>query len=317
MKNKGLKVIVILGILTGMMISASKTSIDTSPQSEEVIRLRLAETMTESQPAAMGASYFCQLVRERSNGRIKIEMHYQDMGEPSEILEQLKYGGISFARVNALDAIEQVPTLEDSFMIYVYESPESVIDWVANHHDLIMTEFQKEGMSPLVWYYPEPRCFYSTSENIDSVRDFENMKIKTCNTNLMRRSMEALGATSVYVENSDIYRSMLNAYMNVGEASFSDFVSGNYYDLVKYVTISNYIAPPDLIVASEEVWEDLSEEDQMLIRQCAQDTYAYEKDQEQQFVQEYLFRVGTKKNIYLESEAFSKQLKNVLKESEE
>ena len=90
-------------------------------------------------------------------------------------------------------------------------------------------------------------------------------------------------------------------------------VLGDYYDLVEYVTISDYIASPDLIVVSESVLQDLSEEDRELLKKCARDTYFYEKEQVQSFQEEYLFRIGIKKKLFLETEDFSEQLQEVLK----
>lgn len=309
--KKLIRIMIIVGIFTFCIIVGTNSS-ETVEESNKVVRLRLAETGSERQPSAMGASYFCQLVREKSKGRIKIEILYSD-ADCSDILEQVKYGGLSFACVNALDVMDQVPELETEFQFYAYESPEQIIDWTVVYKDKIMEAFESISMEPLIWYYPEKRCFYSSSNRIANLNDFKNLKIKTCDTRFMNSSMNALGATAVYVNNDDIYKSLKSGYMDAGEASFSEFVLGDYFDMVDYVTISNYISSPDMIIASDVVMEELSEEDRELIRQCARETYHYEKEQVQLFQEEYLFRVGTKKKLFLETEEFSGQLQEVLK----
>ena len=63
--------------------------------------LSYAENQEEDYPTTLGGKYFAQLVEERTNGRIRILVqHSGERGAESEVIEQLKYGGIDFARIS-------------------------------------------------------------------------------------------------------------------------------------------------------------------------------------------------------------------------
>ena len=68
--------------------------------------LRYAENQAFDYPTTQGGIYFIQLVEERTNGDIKIHMHYdEELGEESAVLQQVHFGGIDFARVSTAQVI--------------------------------------------------------------------------------------------------------------------------------------------------------------------------------------------------------------------
>lgn len=304
-------------VLTGIAVVTISCSQSTQVFQEK-ISLRMAEVMPAEHPSAQASQYFADLVRERGEGRIEIEISYgEELGDAEAILEQTGYGGIAFARVNSLDVVEEVISLESAFRRYAYENPDSMMNWISTHQEVMDDKFGEKNLKPLVWYYPDYRCFYNATEKINDIDDFRGLKIKTAETNLMRSSMSMLTATAVSVDNADMYRSMKAGYINAGEASFSEFVLSDYYDLVPYVTVTNYIACPDMIVASKACMESLSEEDQKLISSCAADTYGYQKEKMKAFQTAYIRKAEKEKDLFLESDNFSMQLKMVLTKDEQ
>lgn len=62
-----------------------------------------AENQSSGYPTAMGAQYFADLVYEQTDGRIKINVYTDaELGNEPAVWEQLRYGGIDFARVSVM-----------------------------------------------------------------------------------------------------------------------------------------------------------------------------------------------------------------------
>ena len=62
--------------------------------------LSYAENQTEDYPTTLGAKKFAELVEKESNGRIKILVQAEgELGAESDVIAQMQYGGIDFARV--------------------------------------------------------------------------------------------------------------------------------------------------------------------------------------------------------------------------
>ncbi|MCF0187604.1 MAG: TRAP transporter substrate-binding protein, partial [Bacteroidaceae bacterium] len=63
--------------------------------------LSYAENQQPDYPTTLGANRFAELVYERTEGRILILVNDSgQMGTETEVLKQMKYGGIDFARVS-------------------------------------------------------------------------------------------------------------------------------------------------------------------------------------------------------------------------
>ena len=58
-----------------------------------------AENQTQDYPTTLAGLRFAQLVEERTQGRIQIQVRPEGiMGSETEVIRQMQYGGIDFAR---------------------------------------------------------------------------------------------------------------------------------------------------------------------------------------------------------------------------
>lgn len=276
------------------------------------IIFRLAETKPSNHPSTRAAEYFASLVDERSQGRIKIKVYdNEELGTPKEILEQVQFGGIAMAQVNVLDLTEIVHSLQYYFKPQSYESGDSLIQWIQENNETLMDDCQMERILPLVWYYPDIRCFYSDEESFRKVSDLKNMKIKTTPCTIMKNTMETLGCSAVEIITADTYKSLSTGYMDAGETTLSEFIFSDYYNFVNYITLSQYIACPDVMVVSTIAFTMLEKPERELIIQCAKDTYEYQKKLLKQFQETWILQLEKEKQLFIEDELFKKNMKSI------
>ena len=84
-----------------------------------------AENQTEDYPTTLGAMRFAQLVEERTGGRIRILVQAEGkMGKEKDVIQQMQYGGIDFARVSLSQLAVYVPELNVLQMPYLYVDSE-------------------------------------------------------------------------------------------------------------------------------------------------------------------------------------------------
>ena len=124
MKNRKIYVViialaVIVSLLAGLRIYAwvSKGKNENSPQ----YVFLYAENQVEDYPTTLGAKKFADLVYERTDGRIKILVKYgAELGSEQQVIEQMEFGGIAFARVSLSQLAEYVPKMNVLQMPYLY-----------------------------------------------------------------------------------------------------------------------------------------------------------------------------------------------------
>lgn len=132
-----------------------------------------AENQTADYPTTLGAMRFAELVEERTNGRIRILVLCDGrLGAEADVIEQMQYGGIDFARVSLSQLAEYVPRLNVLQMPYLYTDSEHM--WRVLDGE-IGAEFL-EGVSSydlvgLSWYDAGARNFYNSVKPITCLED--------------------------------------------------------------------------------------------------------------------------------------------------
>ena len=104
-------------ILWGLVVSAVLAGCLSQKGKAPSYVLRYAENQPLDYPTTQGGIYFAQLVEERTNGDVKILVHYdEELGDETSVLQQVRFGGIDFARVS----LSQVVTYSEKHAVLNY-----------------------------------------------------------------------------------------------------------------------------------------------------------------------------------------------------
>ena len=84
-----------------------------------------AENHPKDYPTTLGAFEFARLVKEKSKGRIIINVVYDGkLGDELSVIKQIKFGGIDFARASISPLSNEIPILNVLQMPYLYRDDE-------------------------------------------------------------------------------------------------------------------------------------------------------------------------------------------------
>jgi len=248
-------------------------------RSDDRIVFRLAESYSAQHPSAQAAQRFADLVYERTDGRIQIKVYYDgQLGSDPEVLEQVQFGGIALARVNLSELSNASPILQQYIAPYKYSSPDEMINFFNNGSADIAQKIQLEKLNPLVWYYPDIRCFYNNKRVISKSGDISGLKLKTTTSVIMMNIVQQLGANPVNILAGDTFKSLNSGFIDGGETTLCEFVHSDFLSVVPFVTLSDYIYLPDTIVASSVSLSQISRDDQKLLERCAVETFTFQKE---------------------------------------
>lgn len=269
--------ILFITIIIGFILFSYRSNPSSDTVNDQLV-LRLAEAYPEDHPSAMAAQKFADLALERTDGRINIKVYYNGkLGNESEVLKQMQFGGIAIARVNFLELSNIVTYLQEYIEPYSYANPEEFLNAIADDKSNISLKMQLEKFIPLVYYYPDHRCFYNNKSVIKDPDDLSGLKLNTSASGKIMDIIQTLGCNPVNIPTGNTFKSLSAGYMDGGETSFCEFALSDYASVVPYVSLSNYLYCPDMIVASSVSLRDLDRADQQLLEECAKDTFEYQK----------------------------------------
>lgn len=276
MKKRVLYVILVLAMVLSVAGCGNK---------KDVTRLIMADVQEGDHPTALACDKFAELVEEKTNGRIIIEVyHGSTLGAEAEQVDQVAVGGIDFARVSS-PVSKYYDDIKAFQALYLYSSEEAmwkVLDGQIGEEFLKSEELRSNGIEGLCWISGGSRNFYNNKKPITSPQDLAGLTLRV-NTDSMFAFLENCGATGINVAYGDIYNSITAGVIDGAENNWPSYISTGHYEVAKYITVDEHTRIPEMIIASTETMNSLSAEDQEIIRECAKEAGLLQRQWMQEF----------------------------------
>lgn len=262
-----------------MLVIALALSITGCNKSSEIQRFIMADVQPEGHPSAIACDKFAELVEEKTDGRIVIEVyHGSTLGTESEQMQQITVGGIDFARISSplAEYHDELKALQSLFLFSSEDQMWRVLDGNIGDELLYSKALEKSGVEGLCWFSGGSRNFYNSKKSIESPSDLSGMTIRV-NTPSLFSFLEKCGATGVNIAYGDIYNSITKGVVAGAENNWPSYISAEHYKAAKYITVDEHSRIPEMIVASANSMSLLSEEDQKVIHECAKEISEFQR----------------------------------------
>ncbi len=274
-KSRGLLIILLLILIVGIIVFVYRPQ---EPVPDYVFSY--AENQEADYPTTLGGNYFAKLVEERTGGRIKILVHHGgERGSESEVIEQLKYGGVDFARLSLSELTDDIGELNVLQMPYLYKNSAhmwKVLDGeIGNYFLDVISETELIGLS---WYDAGARNFYTSDKPIRKLADISGMVIRVQESNLMADVVKCLGGVPVKEAYSEVYSLLEREEVQGAENNWPSYETMQHFEVAKYYTLDEHMRVPEIQVCSKHTWEKLSAEDQQIIMECAKESAIYQRE---------------------------------------
>lgn len=114
---------------------------------------------------------------------------------------------------------------------------------------------------------------------ISSIADLKGKKIRVPETTLMMDTMTALGAEPTPIAYSELYSSIQTGVVDGGENGYPGYDSNKFYEVAPYYLLDGHTFSPGIILMAEAKWNQLSEEDQAILREAGKKASEWSKEQ--------------------------------------
>ncbi|MBM4761129.1 TRAP transporter substrate-binding protein [Bacillus sp. B15-48] len=286
-----------LSALLGTVVSASlvlaacggsSTTENTSGENEseiEPIVLRMGDNQPESYPTVTGGKKFAEIVEEKTDGRITIDIYPNaQLGNDKEVNEQLQLGTIDLNRVSTGGALAEFNSDFGVFNLpFLFDDSEHLWRFLESEKaEELLQSLESNGMVGLAYYDAGSRNFYSTKP-ITKVEDLKGKKIRVQPSEVNIALMEALGASATPMAFGEVYSALSTGVIDGAENNYPSYVSNNHYEAAEHFILDGHQRVPDVIVISKITWDKLSAEDQKIIKEAAVESVKTQREAWAQF----------------------------------
>lgn len=258
--------------LAALLASAALTGAAAAQDCE--ITLRSSDTHPDGYPTVEGVKAMAAEVKEKSEGRICIEVFpSSQLGEEKDTIEQTQFGVIDMVRASFGTFNDIVPETQLFSLPYLFRSEDhmhKVMDGPIGEE--LGQAFEGKDLVALAYYDGGARSFYNSQKPIQSIDDLQGMKFRVMQNDVFVDMMSALGANATPMPYGEVYSAIQTGVIDGAENNFPSYDSSGHAEVAKYFTLDQHLMVPELVAMSKTSWDKLSPEDQAILREAARNS---------------------------------------------
>ncbi|MCW7543838.1 TRAP transporter substrate-binding protein [Aurantimonas litoralis] len=236
--------------------------------------LRSSDTHPDGYPTVEAVKYMGELVKERTDGRIGIEVyHSAQLGEEKDTIEQTQFGVIDLNRVSMgpfNNIVEETQVVSLPYIFRSIDHMHKVMDGPIG--DEILAAFEPHDLIGLAYYDGGARSFYNSEKPIKSMDDLKGLKFRVMQSDIFVDMVNALGGNATPMPYGEVYSSIQTGVIEGAENNWPSFESSKHFEVAKHYTLDEHLIVPEVLVMSKKSWEKLSPEDQEIVRAAAKES---------------------------------------------
>jgi len=244
--------------------------------------LKASDVHPEGYPTVQAVENMGKKLEAATGGRLSIQMYASmQLGGEKEAIEQAQVGALQLARVSvgALGpVVDDLNVFNLPFLFRSTEHMEKVIDGPIGQELLDkVSNNANTRLIGLAWMDAGARSVYDTKKPIKSIDDLKGLKMRVMGNPMFVDMMNALGGNGVAMGYDQVFSALQTGVVDGAENNPPSFVFDNHYQVAKYYTLTEHLIVPEILVFSRASWDNLSKDDQALIKKLAREAQLDER----------------------------------------
>jgi tripartite ATP-independent transporter DctP family solute receptor len=250
-------------------------------QSEMV--LKSADVHPFGYPTVEAVKWMGEELQKQTDGRLSIEIYpSMQLGGEKEMIEQAQVGALAMARISVGPMGPLVPELNVFNLPFMFRDAahmEAVIDGPIGDELLQkLSDHPTAGLIGLCWMNAGSRNVYNSQRPIRSAEDLKGLKIRMMGNPIFVDTMNAMGGNGVSMGFDQLINALQTGVVDGAENNYPTYASGQHYRYAPYYSRTEHLMIPEILVFSKRVWEELTPEDQDLIKRLAKEAQQRQRE---------------------------------------
>jgi tripartite ATP-independent transporter DctP family solute receptor len=244
-------------------------------------------------PTVVATENLGKKLSEATQGRLSIQMYpSMQLGGEKETIEQTQIGAIQISRVSVGTMgpiVDDINVINMPFLFKNTTHANKMMDGPIGQELLDkITASPNANLVALCWMDSGARSLYNTKHPIKSIEDVKGLKFRVIGNPIFVDMMNALGGNGISMGYDQVFSALQTGVIDGAENNMPSYVFSNHYTAAKYVTLTEHLIIPEMLVFSKRIWNTLSADDQNLIKKFAREAQLEEREYWNQYEQKAL-----------------------------
>ena len=241
--------------------------------------IRFGYGLNEQSNQGRAVKVFQKEVDKLSGGKMKVRVFGAASLGPDIQMQQALIGGAQEMMVGStatLVGISKEMALWDTpFLFNNTQEADAVLDGPVG--EKVMAKLTEKGLVGLVYWENGFRNVTNSKRSITRLEDLQGVKLRVMQNAVFLDSFKALGANAVPLPFPELFPALETGAVDGQENPFNTILSSKFYEVQKYLSVTNHVYSPWIVTVSKKFWDSLSRDEQKVLMDAAAKSRDFER----------------------------------------
>jgi tripartite ATP-independent transporter DctP family solute receptor len=241
--------------------------------------IRFGYGLNEISNQGRATKLFAEEVEKASGGKMKIRaIGAAALGSDVQ-MQQALIGGAQEMMVGSTATLvgitKEMAIWDTPFLFNNAKEADVVLDGPVGQK--VMDKLQEKGLVGLVYWENGFRNLTNNKRAVTKLEDMDGIKLRVMQNNVFIDSFKTLGANAVPLPFSELFTALETRTVDGQENPYNTILSSKFYEVQKYLTVTNHVYSPWIVTVSKKYWDQLSKDEQKVLMDAAKKSRDFER----------------------------------------
>ena len=233
--------------------------------------IRFGYGLNEQSNQGRAVKYFAEQVEKASQGKMKVRaIGAAALGSDVQ-MQQALVGGAQEMMVGSTATLvgitKEMALWDTPFLFNNTREADAVLDGPIGQK--VMDQLQAKGLVGLAYWENGFRNLTNSTRPVAKLEDLSGIKLRVMQNNVYLDSFKQLGANAVPLPFSELFSALETKTVDGQENPYNTILSSKFYEVQKYLSVTNHVYSPWIMLVSKKWWDQLSKDEQKVLRDAA------------------------------------------------
>lgn len=318
-----ISLILIIALLVTSIVGCSTPATDnsnggpsTESNSEKVYKFKLGHQSPEGEPYDLVAHKFKELIEERTNGQIQIDVYpHAQIGYDRTLMENLQFGTLDFAVVAGEAVGGFVPEANAVTLPFIFRDFDHANSFGRSEKlNEFFGAFEGTGLVPLGMVRRGFRSVTNSEKPIYEPADLKGLKLRVVENPIYIDTFTELNTVAIPMAWGEVYVAMQQGTIDGHENSPELIVAYRIWEVQKYYSLTEHVFAFGYLMTGDHIMKELPEDLQEEVRKAsfeAVDAVSVELQEKMDELLKKLEEEGMEINLVKDKEPFKDMVEPV------
>jgi tripartite ATP-independent transporter DctP family solute receptor len=241
--------------------------------------IRFGYGLNEQSNQGRATKVFIDEVDKLSGGKMKVRAFGAASLGTDVQMQQALIGGAQEMMVGSTATLvgitKEMALWDTPFLFNNAQEADAVLDGPVGTK--VKAKLEEKGLVGLVYWENGFRNLTNNKRAVAKLEDLDGIKLRVMQNTVFLDSFKTLGANAIPLPFSELFSALETKAVDGQENPYNTILSSKFYEVQKYLTVTNHVYSPWIVTVSKKFWDQLSPAEKKVLQDAAVKSRDFER----------------------------------------